>query len=186
MIQGSQEWLQLRKTKITATDAPVIMGESPWKKAITLYHEKINEDFVCDQNENMKRGTELEPYARLSFILDTGIDVSPRVIVKDWAMASLDGISTCGKHVLEIKCLGKKGHELAAEGKIHPYYKGQLQHQMWLCDVSSMFYYSFDGINGILIDVKRDDFYIDLMIQQEKLFYECLINRDEEKIRELF
>ena len=186
MIQGSQEWFQLRKTKITATDAPIIMGESPWKKAIALYQEKLDPDFHIVENENMKRGTELEPFARLSFILDTGIDVNPHIVIKEWAMASLDGISSCGKHLVEIKCLGKKGQELASKGEIHPYYKGQLQHQMWICDVPCMYYYSFDGYNGIVIEVKRDDFYIDLMIQQEKIFYDCMVNRDEKKLRELF
>lgn len=185
MKQGSKEWLQLRKTKITATDAPIIMGESSRKNALTLYHEKIDPNFETPKNFRMERGIELEPLATLSFISYTGIIIVPSVVVNDWAMASLDGISACGK-VVEIKCPGNRDHDLAKKGKIPRYYIGQLQHQMWVCNVKSMFYFSYDGEDGIIISVKRDDFYIDLMIQQEKIFYQCLIERNEEKIRELF
>ena len=52
IIQGSQEWLDLRKTKITATDACVIMGESSWKTIIQLYEEKISQENNTFVNEN--------------------------------------------------------------------------------------------------------------------------------------
>src|SRR5208337_1949303 len=128
--QGSQEWLDLRKTKITATDAPAIMGVSPWKTKIKCYKEKIGEIENVVKSERMQRGLDLEPIARELFTIRTGIEMFPRVVVRDWAMASLDGLSIMGHKILEIKCPGPKDHELALCGKIPEYYFPQLQHQM--------------------------------------------------------
>src|SRR3954468_9459359 len=112
-IQGTPEWHHLRKTKITATDAVVIMDMSPWKTRLQLYHEKLSSDIQKPANFAMQRGVDLEPIARSLFTIQTGIEVQPKVIIKNWAMASLDGISSCGKHVVEIKCPGQKDHSLA-------------------------------------------------------------------------
>jgi len=186
MEQGSQEWLALRKTKITATDAPVIMGECPWKDPLTLYYEKRDPNFFSVATERMKRGTELEPMARFYFVLDIGIIVEPSVIIKDWAMASLDGISSCGKYAVEIKCPSKKYHDMAKQGKIPSHYTAQLQHQMWVCDIDSMYYYSFDGSEGVTVQLSRDPYYLNTLIEKEKIFYDCLIAGDEEKIKRVF
>ncbi len=186
MEQGSLEWLALRKTKITATDAPVIMGENPWKDPLTLYREKKDPDFFSQSNERMKRGIELEPIARFYFVLDTGIMVEPRLVIKDWAMASLDGISSCGKHVVEIKCPSKKYHDMAKHGILPPHYIAQLQHQMWVCDIDSMYYYSFDGSEGVSVPVARNPCYLDMLIQREEIFYDCLVRGDEEKVKRVF
>jgi putative phage-type endonuclease len=176
LIQGTEEWLELRKTKITATDAPVIMSESHWKTKIQLYHEKKSEDVFNFCNSAMQRGTDLEPIARNLFIIQTGIFVEPKVVIKDWAMASLDGISECGKYIVEIKCPGSKDHAIALQGKVPDHYYAQLQHQMWVCDVEKMHYFSFDGTDGLAVVVLRNDEYIEKMIAEEFKFYQCIIN----------
>ena len=75
---------------------------------------------------------------------------------------------------------------MAKKGQIPSYYKAQLQHQMWVCGVESMFYYSFDGKEGVSIEVSRNTLQLDLLIEKEQIFYECLVNRDEEKIKRAF
>lgn len=175
--QGSQEWLDLRKTKITATDSCVIMGASHWKTRLQLYHEKLSDDPPMKPNERMRRGLDLEPIAREMFAIDKGIKTAPAVVVKDFMMASLDGIDDSGRHILEIKCPGEKDHALAISGKVPSHYYPQLQHQMAVCDVDHAWYYSFDGIDGIAIQVERDDEYIKAMIDEERKFYECLVSK---------
>jgi putative phage-type endonuclease len=177
LIQGTTEWLQFRKTKITATDAVVIMGTSPWKNRTQLYNEKTSDCDPSIMTPRMQRGIDLEPIARSLFTIQTGIEVEPRVIVKDWAMASLDGISECGRYLVEIKCPNENDHALAVMGKVPSHYHAQLQHQMWVCDVDKMFYFSFDGIDGVLIEVEKDEKYVEKMIEEEYKFYQCLINR---------
>jgi len=169
--QGTAEWLALRKTKITATDAAVIMGASPYKTRLELYHEKLSDEPPKPPNERMKRGTDLEPVARDLFILKSGMTMHPVVLVNDWTMASLDGISQCGNFVLEIKCPGKKDHDVALSGKIPDHYYPQLQHQMYVSGVQLAYYFSFDGFDGVTVEVKRDDEYIERMITEEFKFY---------------
>lgn len=175
-IQGSSEWLALRKKKITATDASVIMGASHWKTKIQLYYEKKSNTPPAPANDRMQRGIDLEPIARDLFTIKTGIHVEPKVVVKDWAMASLDGISACGNYLVEIKCPGEKDHAFAVSGKVPDHYYPQLQHQMWICDLEQMYYFSFDGADGVLVTVDRDYIYCGKMIDEEMKFYECLVN----------
>ncbi len=160
LIQGSDEWLELRKIKITATDASIIMGVNPWKTPLQLYKEKTSDISNTYTNERMQRGLDLEVEARELFIIQTGIEVQPKVIVKDWLMASLDGMSECGNYVVEIKCPGEKDHALALKGKVPDHYYPQLQHQMYVCDVNEMYYFSYDGLDGVIVNVQRDDNYM--------------------------
>jgi putative phage-type endonuclease len=177
LIQGSEEWLKFRKSHITGTDACVIAGASHWKTRIQLYYEKLSEDHPMPPNERMQRGIDLEPIARELFTLQTGIEVFPEVVVKDWAMASLDGISSCRKHIVEIKCPGSKDHSMAVSGKVPPHYYPQLQHQMYVCDLNKCYYFSFDGADGVVVEVEKDISYLEELIKKEKEFYECLINK---------
>lgn len=175
-IQGTSEWLSLRKTKITATDAAVIMGASHWKTRIQLYNEKLSDEPPAPPNERMKRGTDLEPIARDLFCIKTGHKMQPRVVIKDWAMASLDGINNWDE-ILEIKCPGEKDHAIAVSGKVPDHYYPQLQHQMYVCDSDKAFYFSFDGIDGVIVEVPRDEKYIKKMVEREFEFYQCIINK---------
>jgi putative phage-type endonuclease len=176
--QGTAEWLSLRTTKITSTDAAVIVGASHWKTRIQLYNEKISDTPITTfVNDRMKRGTDLEPIARQLFCIQNGVEVYPRVVTREWAMASLDGMSDDGKHIVEIKCPGEKDHACALAGRVPDHYYPQLQHQLYVTGLQSIFYYSFDGTDGVTIVVKRDDAYIEKMVEQEKIFYDCLINK---------
>lgn len=177
MVQGSPEWLALRKTKITATDASVIMGINPWKTKTQLYNEKISNDPPFPPNERMKRGLHLESTARDLFHFKTAHKMHPVIIVKDWTMASLDGMSQCRKYILEIKCPGEKDHAVALSGKVPEHYYPQLQHQMYVADVQMAYYFSFDGIDGIIIGIGRNDEYIEKMLIEEKKFYDCLMSK---------
>jgi putative phage-type endonuclease len=175
MKQGSAEWHALRKTKVTATDAAVIMGVSPWKSVKSLLQDKlysISENIITPK---MQRGIDLEPIARDLFNIQTGFLLIPGVVVNGWAMASLDGISQDHQIILEIKCPGDKDHALALHGQIPEYYYPQLQHQMSVCNLQSMYYFSFDGIDGVTIPVPRDDLYIEKMLIEEKKFYALLV-----------
>ncbi len=175
--QGSASWHALRKRKITATDAVIIMRESPWKTPANLYYEKISDSPPGIPNQRMQRGLDLEPIARDLFISQKGFIIQPAVVVKDWAMASLDGISAALTVIVEIKCPGARDHSLAMDGIVPDHYRAQLQHQMYVTGLPETYYFSFDGKNGIALNVKRDDEYIERMVIEEKKFYENLMLR---------
>lgn len=175
MIQGTKEWLEARKSFVTATDASCILGINPWKSAYALWRQKMDLDPPEKENYAMRRGTLLEVHARQWLETSKGIYCEPKVVIKDFMMASLDGFSSDQKLVVEIKC-GQKSFAQAEQGEIASYYNCQLQHQMHCAEVDQSLYVAFNGEEGIVIPVKRDQKFINEMIEKEKEFYECLIS----------
>lgn len=173
--QRSREWLSWRATKICASDSPIIMGHSPFKTIEQLYTEKTK-CFESAPNPWMLRGIEMEGIALREFEKETDLIMFPCVGEHEngWMAASFDGMTIEGDCIIEIKCPGKKDHFAAMNGIIPEKNKAQLQHQLFVSGLQNMFYYSFDGENGVTIEVKRDDAFIEVMIEKEREFWERL------------
>lgn len=179
LIQNTEEWLRFRKDKVGASDAPIIMGVSPWKTPYGLWLEKLDLTHEQVKTDAMKRGTDMEITARMMFMLDTGIEVQPKVMLHPtikFMMASFDGMDASNKNAVEIKCPGIVDHAKALDGIIPEKYFPQLQHQIEVCQLDMVYYYSFDGEKGAVIKVYRDDAYIKHMIKLEQEFHENLEN----------
>lgn len=174
VIQGTSEWKSFRRSHICASDAVIIMGRNPWRSLRDLYEEKI---FGFEQEENpyMSRGTMLEPLALESFEKETGLQMFPMVFKHDslgWIGVSYDGITIQRDAILEIKCPGRKDQEYAESKRtIPPKYQPQIQHQMYVAGLDFAYYYSFDGEKGVILEVKRDQAYIDLLLEKEQEFW---------------
>ncbi len=175
--QGSPEWLEARKGFITATDSSIIMGLNPFKTPLQLWRQKMDLDPPEVENHRMREGTRLEPLAR-DWLKEQGIYCEPKVVFKDFMMASLDGLSEDGTFVVEIKC-GEKAYACAEQGIIKSYYNCQMQHQLHCADVDEALYVAYNGKDGIIIPVERDQKFIDEMIPILKEFYLCLISYTE-------
>ena len=177
LIQQTQEWLDFRKKMLGASDAPTIMEVSPWKTSYQLWLEKLDLIPSSYQSNAMRRGIQLESEALLNFSLAVGVQVAPKVMLHatvPYMMASMDGISDDGKIAVEIKCPGDKDHALASQGIVPEKYYPQLQHQLEVCGLDKIYYFSFNKSSQHLIEVKRDDKYIKKMMEKEAEFYECL------------
>lgn len=157
--QGSKEWLSWRKTVITATDCPAILGSSPWSTAYKCWQRKLGLIEEQKTNDAMERGKRLEPNARKQFIERYRINMTPVVVESsefNFLGASLDGLSDCTKYILEIKCGGEKLYKQAGEGIIPLYYMHQIQQQLLVTGAEKCFYYSYNGTDGICIEVLPD------------------------------
>ncbi|MFA6790415.1 MAG: lambda exonuclease family protein [Parcubacteria group bacterium] len=112
--QGSKEWFDIRKMKLTASKAQAIgsNGKGLETLAIELIAEKYsNADKRIINSHDIERGHELEPIARGIYELETGN------IVKEVGFIEIDkytGISPDGLigeiGGLEIKCLNDINH----------------------------------------------------------------------------
>lgn len=176
LIQNTPEWLEFRRKKIGASDAPIILEVSPWKTPYQLWLEKTS-GVLPATSARQKRGVELEELARQTFEKKTGMIMFPKVILHptfDWMMASLDGIDIDGQSIVEIKCPGQTDHDTAKAGKIPEKYIPQLQHQLAVTGLKLAYYFSFDGSEGVIVEVERDNDYIERMIDLEKAFWECV------------
>lgn len=175
--QGSPEWLSWRKTVITGTDCPAILGTSPWSTAYKCWQRKMGYLEEQKMNDAMQRGKRLEPEARIHFVENQGINMSPTVVEStefDFLGASLDGLSSCGKYLLEIKCGGSKLHDMAMKGDIPEYYQHQIQHQLFVTGAEKAFYYSYDGSSGVCIEVLPDPEFKGVFLPKARDFWKCV------------
>lgn len=104
--QGSEKWLAWRRSLLTATDAAMLMGVSPYCTPYKGWRRKLGDIPEQEVNPAMLRGIREEPKARAMFIEKIGINMTPCCIESEkynFIGASLDGMSDCGQYVLEIK-----------------------------------------------------------------------------------
>jgi putative phage-type endonuclease len=181
--QGSEEWHEFRRNHIGASDAPVIINGIHFDKTVKqLYIEKTNsKENLTSSNYSMRRGIELEPVARSIFEAETGYLMSPDVkehpTIK-FMSASSDGFELDGKCIVEIKCPGPKDHEIALDGAVPEKYIPQLQHQMEVYGMDSMYYMSYRSDDDYTIfQVRKDHEYTNKLIHAEREFWDRVQNR---------
>ena len=177
MKQNTQEWLELRKNYIGASDAPIIMKVSPWRTPFQLWEEKLGVGKQQQETSSMRYGKENEETARKAYEEYTSNLITPDVIfhpTRSYAMASLDGINMNGDLIVEIKNANQKDHELAKSGKVPEKYFPQLQHQLDCLPGSVLHYWSFYNNEGVLVEVERDEGYISQLISEEGKFWELV------------
>lgn len=184
--QGSQEWLSFRQTKLGASDAPIILGVSPYKTPYKLWQEKLGLAQDTPKTEAMRRGTQQEPYIRelvnKHFFADDESKFEPAVFVHDkidYMMASLDGYheSELGKLAIEIKYANAADHEIAASGDVPGKYKPQLEHQLEVLGLNYIYYCSYNASASKELHVVRYDSNKALrkeLLDAEKKFWKCL------------
>lgn len=175
--QGSEEWLKFRQCHLGASDSGTIMRLNPYDSRSRLWEEKVA-GIQKEVNSKMKRGSKMEKEARHQYELHTGYAVRP-IVGEDEIMpflsASFDGMTHNLDHAVEIKC-GRSAYLEAKEGFIPTYYFAQLQHQMMIANLDQMHYWCWDGKQGILFEVKRDNEFISDLFDEEVTFWYYVIN----------
>lgn len=182
--QNTPEWLEFRRKHIGASDAPAIMGVCKFNKPIDIWEEKLGLALPKEINYFMQRGKDLEFQALQMFENLTGILMIPKVVKNsniDWMIASIDGMDFDNTKAVEIKCPGKKNHECALDGEIPKEYFPQLQHQLAVTGLDKMYYFSYTIESNKIIEVYRDQTYIDNLLKVEEDFWDCVINNEVPK-----
>lgn len=185
--QGSAEWLAWRRGGIGASEAPIILGDSPWKNPFQLYEEKLGKPRPAvhpRQAAAMQRGHDLEPKARALVEKALGVDLCPLCGEHDehpWMRLSSDGASIDGAILTEIKAPGAKDHAVAQSGKVPPKYVGQLQHSLAVSGADVLFYASYrpeEDPEPILIEVRPDPEMQERLFRLEKAFWKAVQDQD--------
>jgi putative phage-type endonuclease len=175
--QNTPEWRAFRRTKLGASDCPAIMGKSPYKTPYGVWCEKVlgTEQHVTAA---MQRGTNLEAEARAEAERILGTTWTPEVVISlkySWAMASLDGISSDRKSILEIKCPGSAIYDQFMEGnkEIPEHWLWQIQHQLAVTEVNQaiLFVYFGQDRQSFTFHVSADQDKIDRLIEVETKFW---------------
>lgn len=180
--QSTPQWLAWRRGKITASMAGMILGLNKYKTPLQLYNQILCGEEDPD-NEFMKHGRDTEPEAREWVLKTTGKSYAPVCMESTkypWMAASLDGWNEENEiPILEIKCpqRGIEKFSLALLDEIPPDHFAQIQHQMAVSGADKAYYctYSKNAQDGVLITIKRDNAFIEKMIEAEEAFYRRVI-----------
>ena len=193
--QGSEDWLAWRSCGIGGSDAPVIMGVSPWQNRAGLLKHKLTHRYIrertTDKNksEAMLRGTRLEPEAREAYITLTGNQMTPACVLHDqfdWLKVSLDGLSPDRTLALEVKCVNKEHHKTALSGLVPKVYWPQLCHELLVTGLPMVHYWSYskstlftDLQKTALVKVRRDEDYLQYLLEEETRFWEEFLEKSK-------
>lgn len=175
MEQGSIEWLALRAGKFTGSRFADLMATtrsgpsaSRANLIVTLALEILTgEPEQTYQNDAMRRGTELEPFARGAYEAHTGELVEQVAFVEHQTMPYV-GVSPDGllgsDGLIEIKCPASQAKHLAAlrDGSHATEYRCQIQGQLWVtgrqwCDAVSYDPRFPEGLQLAIRRVERDE-----------------------------
>ena len=190
--QGSQEWLELRLGKITASRLSDVLasgrGGSESLTRIKYRNELIRERLTGKRlegytNPSMERGTLLEPLARASYEVKNNVMVEQIAFVQHpiilTAGASPDGL--VGEDgLIEIKCPDPSNHiaNILDNGQsMQTKYNNQIQWQLACCGSNRQWcdLISFDpdmnnDLQLFVVRVERDNDYIKVMEQEVMKF----------------
>jgi len=163
-IQGSYEWLEDRKGKLTASNAQAISanGKGLETYVYTLLSEKYSSNNEKYTNEDMERGNELEAMARKLYELEKDVEIKEVGFIEmdEFSGASPDGL--IGEDgLVEIKSPNDKNHFfIVSTEKIETKYIWQMQMQMLVTDRKWCDFVSFNPNfekELVIIRVERDE-----------------------------
>ncbi len=181
--QGTEEWLNFRKSHCMASEAPAVLEENPWFPMTQLQLWELKTGLkVVEVNEAMRRGSELEPRARKALEQAKGKKFPPCVVTREIdgipLGASLDGFN---KVVLEIKIpkLGEKSQlwlRLMDGLSLPMQYQIQCQQQLLVTEAKELWFWVYDPISnkGIIQTILPDEKLQKKIIKGWKKFYPYL------------
>lgn len=180
LVQGSPEWLEYRRTRRNASESAAVMGVSPWMTPYQLWLAKTGRS-TPRVTLAMQRGTELEPAARAAYEDRTGLVMQPVVLQDGAYSASLDGMTLEGDLVLEIKCpLRGMRSDLWQDvlaGQVPVHYRVQVQYQLAVSGADHAHLWVYDGSQGVLLEIGRDEACMDAIRAAWDAF-QCFLDTD--------
>lgn len=176
-LQGSEQWFELRRGRVTASNFDRIMTAIQCKysaQAEGYQRDLLVESFCPDYakflgNKWTERGTEMEPDARRAFEAHTGLATEQVAFVTaerwqhvvgcspDSLIKGADGEYVAG---LELKCPSPFTHaKYIEEGTLPDEYKAQVHGGMAVTGLNEYHFFSyFPGLAPLHVIVKRDEY----------------------------
>lgn len=160
LVQGTQAWHAHRAQFRNASESAAVMGLSPWQTPYQLWQVRTGRMEV-PVTAAMRHGTEMEPKARAAYEEQTGLIMQPQVLTDGDYSASLDGITLEGDLLLEVKCpyRGQASTlwQAVVVGEVPEHYRIQVQHQLMVAGARLAHLWVFDGAEGILVEIEREE-----------------------------
>jgi putative phage-type endonuclease len=191
--QSEDEWRAERRQGLGGSDAPVVLGLSPWKQPFTLWGEKIGrlEEPVLD-SDAVEMGKILEPAILRRYQQKTGRTARAwpgTLIVQnsgvDWLRATPDGLTyddDKGVGLVQLKSTGEYWRGEWDEGPpLH--IQAQVQHEMAAtCATWASIVVLIGGRTLKWFDVERHEAFIASMLDQEAAFWQMVVHQRQPAI----
>ncbi len=201
--QGSEEWLNLRKGRATASEAKnILTSTGAVSKSRVGYMRKLARECVCDDplvfmgNKHTEWGHEHEHDARVLFTKQTGLNVQEvgfctredKIIGFSPDGLGLTGdlteggiyIPQDGDFGYETKCPGVDKHvAYVMEGKLPTEYKVQVHWSLAASGLKVWYFMSyFPGLNPLILKIEADGFTEKVKAAQDQFLIEYAPERE--------
>jgi len=134
LIQGSKEWHQHRLSHFNASDAPAMMGVSPYKTRSKLLEETatglVDAEFDEATQRRFADGHRFERLARPLAEEIAGQDLYPATGSEGKHSASFDGITMCESVIFEHKTLSDRIRAAKSASELPKDLRIQMEHQL--------------------------------------------------------
>lgn len=190
---NQQKWLDWRREGIGGSDAPVIMEKSPFKKKVELWNEKVNGIYSTKLSVAMQHGKDKEEEALVECENLLGISLFKMDYVKHqtipWLRGNLDGIDIDEEIIVEVKNpYSNPDDHISAINKIVPekYYPQCMHYFLLKPKVQKVLYFSRYKGNNAIVEIKRDQNYLDELFEKEQQFWDSVQKKIPPKEAEEF
>lgn len=147
-IQGTPEWLALRASYFTASEAPAMMGVSKYQTRSDLLKQKAT-GLVPEVDAATQRlfdqGHQTEEKARAIVETMIGEDLYPVVGSAGNLLASMDGMTMLEDVLFEHKLWNQSLVATMQAGEIDPHYYWQLEQQLLVSGAEKVLFVCSDG-----------------------------------------
>lgn len=155
--QGTPEWLALRASHFTASEAPAMMGASKFQTRNDLLAMKktgIVPDVTPQQQAAFDRGHATEEMARPLAEEDIGEELYPIVGTSGNLLASMDGATMLGDVLFEHKLWNEKVATQIRAGELDPHYYWQLEQQLLVSGAERVLFVCSDGTRNKYVSME--------------------------------
>ena len=189
-----EQWKELRRASIGGSDAGAIVGMNKWASPLTVYLDKKGKT-AFEGNVATRRGSWLEAPIRQRCKEELGMiveEVSFMFYSNDYSFmsANIDGLvyTDKKKEIAGVEVVGLGGLEIKTsergegfdDNELPDSYYAQVQHYMAVLQlpyfILSAYIISKDELKHYVI--KRDDVFIEKLVEAEKVFWQEYIEKD--------
>ena len=174
IIQGTPEWHEFRAQHLNASDAPAMMGESPYKTRDALLREKATGVVAEVSSETQRRfddGHRFEALARPLAEKIIGEELYPVVGSNGKFSASFDGMTMLGDVIFEHKTLNAALAVINPDDRLPLHYRIQMEHQLMVSGAEKCLFMAskWDG-GDQLIESRHWWYFPDLLLRESIVF----------------
>jgi len=170
LTQGTPEWHAHRRNHWNASDAPAMLGESPYKTRAQLikeYATGLTDEVDAATQKRFDAGHKFEELARTAMEVQIDEALYPCVGVDGKYSASFDGITMMEDLVFEHKTINDSIRNAENIEQLPLHYKIQMEHQLMVSGAHVCLFVASNWTDdGECLEHKQLEYRIDLTMRQ--------------------